>query len=243
MVKNKDKRPERPVVHQHVGMAFHFDSAGWILCTEAQVKQAEAERAAAEEVRQEAEKNRETAEEKREEATRDAIKKVEEALESIDNAQRTYLIDLSGAYQDVALQVVEDLTKGHPVLVYIREQAGGALSAMTRVRNAGDAWILTSGQPEGTTDGGIAQLSQKQYAIDRQTGNIQAGDGDILSSLLTTEAVQDTLDELDEKSGALPISQRQAAGLRKTIEKLDGDVLKKDDILILDGNGVTGKTK
>ena len=82
-----------------------------------------------------------------------------------------------------------------------------------------------------------------QYAISKQTGNIQELRSKVLTSLLTKDAVQDSIADLDEKAGVLPVSQRQAAALRRLIEKLDGEVLKKDDILILNGNGVTNKTK
>lgn len=250
MERDKHKRPERPVVHQHVGMAFHFDSAGWILCAEAQLKEAEEERAAAEEervkaetARKDAEVEREAAEEKREEKTKEAIEKVDKALEAIGGALRTYLIDLSGEYQSVALQVVAELAQGHAVIVYIRTEAGGELSTMVRVKDAGQAWLFTSALPEGTADGGIAQLSQVQYAISKATGNIQELRSEILTSLLTTDSVQDSIEDLDEKAGALPVSQRQAAALRQMVEKMDKNTLKKDDILILDGNGVTNPTK
>ena len=202
MGRDKDKRPEHPVVHRHVGMAFHFDSAGWILCTETQIKKAEEERIAAEKEREKAENNRNTAEEKREEDTREAIKKVEVALESLGDAQRTYLIDLSGAYQNVALQVVSELAEGHPVLVYIREAVGGPISVMVRTEDLGDTLVFTSGSIETNGTDGIADISHKQYVIDKNTGNIQAKTDTVLSSLLT-----------------------------------------KNAILILDGNGVTGKIK
>lgn len=228
MGRDRSKCPERPAVRQHVGMEFHFDSAGWILCAEARIKKAEEERTAAEqeresaeEIRQEAEKQRETAEEKREETAREAIKSIGEALKSIDDIRRPCLIDLSEAYQDAALEVAAEFAEGHPVPVYIREKAGGPLAAVIRVRSTDDAWILTSGQSDGAAEGGIAQLSQKQYAIDRQTGDIQIISGEILPPLLTADAVQDTLEDLDEKTAALPVSQRQAAELRKKIENLN----------------------
>ena len=188
MGRDKDKRPEHPVVHQHVGMAFHFDSAGWILCTEAQIKKAEEERIAAEKERQKAENNRNTAEEKREEDTQEAIKKVEEALESLGDA-RTYLIDLSGAYQNVALQVVSELAEGHPVLVHIREVSGGPISVMVRTEDLGDTLVFTSGSIETNGTDGIADISHKQYVIDKNTGNIQAKTDTVLSSLLTKDAI------------------------------------------------------
>lgn len=220
MGKTKNKCTECPPVHRHVGMEFHFDSAGWILCTEAQIRQAEAERTAAEEVRQEDEKSRVAAEQEREEAARDAIRSLGEALEAVDGIRRTYLIDLSEEYQDVALQAAECLTEGHPALVYIREQAGGSLAAMIHTRSTDAAWILTSERSYETVAGGIVQLSRKQYAIDRQTGDIRVVSVRMLSPLLTTGAVQDTLEDLDEDTAALPVSQRQAAELRKKIEDL-----------------------
>lgn len=186
---DKSECPERSDWHQHVGMIFHFDSAGWILCTEAQIKKAEEERIAAEKEREKAENNRNTAEEKREEDTQEAIKKVEEALESLGDTKRTYLIDLSGAYQNVALQVVSELAEGHPVLVYIREVSGGLISVMVRTEDLGDTLVFTSGSIETNGTDGIADISHKQYVIDKNTGNIQAKTDTILSSLLTKDAI------------------------------------------------------
>ena len=40
-----------------------------------------------------------------------------------------------------------------------------------------------------------------------------------------------------------PQSQRQAAALKRAITTLDGQVLKKDDVLILNGNGITETNK
>lgn len=50
-------------------------------------------------------------------------------------------------------------------------------------------------------------------------------------------------DTLEGDSPTLPISQRQAAALKRAITTLDGQALKKDDVLILNGNGVTTNKK
>ena len=159
------------------------------------------------------------------------------------DSARTYLVNLSKDYQPVALQAATDLSAGHPVILYIRVDDDEPLQTMIRVRDVGQAYLFTSASLEGQAEGGIAEIAQVQYAISKQTGNIQELRSKVLTSLLTKDAVQDIIADLDEKAGALPVSQRQAAALRRLIEKLDGEVLKKDDILILNGNGVTNKTK
>lgn len=159
------------------------------------------------------------------------------------DSARTYLVNLSKDYQPVALQAATDLSAGHPVILYIRVDDDEPLQTMIRVRDVGQAYLFTSASLEGQAEGGIAEIVQVQYAISKQTGNIQELRSKVLTSLLTKDAVQDSIADLDEKAGALPVSQRQAAALRRLIEKLDGEVLKKDDILILNGNGVTNKTK
>lgn len=45
-------------------------------------------------------------------------------------------------------------------------------------------------------------------------------------------------DDLDGDAPDRPLSQRQGYRLRRMIEQLDGEAVKKDDILILVGNGV-----
>jgi hypothetical protein len=159
------------------------------------------------------------------------------------DSARTYLVNLSKDYQPVALQAATDLSAGHPVILYIRVDDDEPLQTMIRVRDVGQAYLFTSASLEGQAEGGIAEIAQVQYAISKQTGNIQELRSKVLTSLLTKDAVQDSIADLDEKAGTLPVSQRQAAALRRLIEKLDGEVLKKDDILILNGNGVTNKTK
>lgn len=159
------------------------------------------------------------------------------------DSARTYLVNLSKDYQPVALQAATDLSAGHPVILYIRVDDDEPLQTMIRVRDVGQAYLFSSASLEGQAEGGIAEIAQFQYAISKQTGNIQELRSKVLTSLLTKDAVQDSIADLDEKAGALPVSQRQAAALRRLIEKLDGEVLKKDDILILNGNGVTNKTK
>lgn len=159
--------------------------------------------------------------------------------QQLANLARTYLINLSQAYQPVALQVVADLTVGRPVILYVRVDDDEPLQTMTSVRDVGQAYLFSSATLDTEAQNGIASLCQKQYAISKATGNIQPLRSKVLSSLLTTEAVQDSIEDLDEADGLLPVSQRQASALRRLIEKLDGETLKKDDILIFDGNGVT----
>lgn len=52
---------------------------------------------------------------------------------------------------------------------------------------------------------------------------------------MTAASVQD---DLDGDAPDRPLSQRQGYRLRRMIEQLDGEAVKKDDILILVGNGV-----
>lgn len=163
----------------------------------------------------------------------------EQFNQQLANLARTYLVNLSKEYQPIALQVVADLTAGRPVILYVRVDDDEPLQTMTSVRDVGQAYLFSSAALDTEAQNGIAGLCQKQYAISKSSGNIQPLRSKILSSLLTTEAVQDSIEDLDEADGLLPVSQRQAAALRRLIEKLDGETLKKDDILIFDGNGVT----
>lgn len=151
------------------------------------------------------------------------------------DSARTYLINLTSAdYQAIALQVVADLDNGHPVILYIRTEDDGPLAAMTHVRDTGEAYVFRTAELEAEQESGIARLDQLQYVVSKATGNITRSRSKLLSSLLTVDAVQDTL---DGDSPTLPISQRQAAALKRAITTLDGEVLKKDDVLILNGNG------
>lgn len=157
------------------------------------------------------------------------------------DSARTYLINLGTAdYQAIALQVVADMDKGYPVILYIRTENDGPLATMTQVRDAGEAYLFTTATLEAEQKNGIARLEQLQYMVSKATGNTTQVRSKLLSSLLTTNAVQGTL---EGDSPTLPISQRQAAALKRAITTLDGQVLKKDDVLILNGNGITETNK
>lgn len=157
------------------------------------------------------------------------------------DSARTYLINLAAAdYQAIALQVVADMDNGHPVILYIRTENDGPLATMTHVRDAGEAYLFTTATLEAEQKNGIARLDQVQYMVSKVTGKVKEIRNKLLTSLLTTSAVQDSL---DGESATLPISQRQAAALKRAITTLDGQVLKKDDVLILNGNGITETNK
>lgn len=141
---------------------------------------------------------------------------------------RLYLINLTQAYQPVALQVVADLTAARPVILYVRVDDDEPLQTMTSVLDVGQAYLFSSAALDTEAQNGIASLCQKQYAISKATGNIQPLRSKILSSLLTTEVVQDSIEDLDEADGLLPVSQRQAAALRRLIETLDGSTIRAD---------------
>lgn len=165
----------------------------------------------------------------------------EQFNKQLAESARTYLINLAAAdYQAIALQVVADMDNGHPVILYIRTEDDGALATMTHVRDTGEAYLFTTATLEAGQKNGVARLDQLQYMISKATGNTTQVRSKLLSSLLTTNAVQDTL---EGDSPTLPISQRQAAALKRAITTLDGQVLKKDDVLILNGNGVTTNKK
>lgn len=157
------------------------------------------------------------------------------------DSARTYLINLASAdYQAIALQVVADMdngTSGDPLHPKGRRRP---LATMTHVRDVGESYVFTTAQLESAEENGLARLDLVQYMVSKVTGNVKEIRNKLLTSLLTTSAVQDTL---DGESATLPISQRQAAALKRAITTLDGQVLKKDDVLILNGNGITETNK
>lgn len=132
------------------------------------------------------------------------------------------------------------MDNGHPVILYIRKEDDGPLATMTHVRDVGESYVFTTAQLESAEENGLARLDLVQYMVSKVTGNVKEIRNKLLTSLLTTSAVQDTL---DGESATLPISQRQAAALKRAITTLDGQVLKKDDVLILNGNGITETNK
>lgn len=152
-----------------------------------------------------------------------------------ENAARTFLINLSLTnYPLVALQAIREMEDGKPVIASIRTTEGGPLQTMTDIWDAGEAYIIAGTDMQGMQADGIAKLERVRYLVSKATGNIRQVRETLLQSLLTTAAVQD---DLDGDAPALPISQRQVKKLKRLIDELDGQTLKKDDILIFNGNG------
>lgn len=151
-----------------------------------------------------------------------------------ENGARTFLINLSRPeYPLVALQAIHELESGKPIIVCIRQVEDGPLQTMADIWDVGEAYIVAGSEIVGTQTGGVAQMERVQHLVSKATGNIRQVRETLLQSLLTTAAVQD---DLDGDAAGLPVSQRQARKLRRLIDELDGSALKKDDILILNGN-------
>ncbi|MBS5643370.1 MAG: hypothetical protein KHW63_05570 [Alistipes sp.] len=152
------------------------------------------------------------------------------------NAVCLYLINLAKSeYPLVALQALAQMQQGKAVILCIRHDDGETLHSMTDVREFGNAYILSGAEINASQKNGLAKLERTQYLVSKASGKIRPLKAEILRDLLTAASVQD---DLDGDAPDRPLSQRQGYRLRRMIEQLDGEAVKKDDILILVGNGV-----
>lgn len=152
-------------------------------------------------------------------------------------AARTYLIDLTHAdYPAVVRQAMDDLRRGRPVELYLRAESDAPARPLADVRDAGAAYAFTEARTEASEAEGVATLTHTEYFADKTTGQITRRQTPMLDGLLTTRAVQD---DLAGEACDLPVSQRQALFIRRALDILDAEALRRSDTLLLDGNGAT----